>query len=227
VRRRLSTILSAVSLLLCIATAALWARSRSYYESYCVARANWGFVVHVSGGEAALEWMYVPRGEGNFCWNMDLQGQPDPISTADPNPMGATDYVRMRPDFAWLGNPNVMLPPALAWHRFSFLQSRFITTGFGESPIEFTPTAQAAPVLTAATMTFVGVGLPLWAVMLMTAVLPAAWLAAKLRRRRYRAPGQCAACGYDLRATPGRCPECGAVPRTAPLIPSPGTPGEG
>ena len=40
---------------------------------------------------------------------------------------------------------------------------------------------------------------------------PAAWLALTLRRRRRTRA--CARCGYDLRGTPHRCPECGTKPR--------------
>jgi hypothetical protein len=43
------------------------------------------------------------------------------------------------------------------------------------------------------------------------AVLPGVRLARGWRRRRGRAAGRCARCGYDLRATPGRCPECGTI----------------
>lgn len=49
------------------------------------------------------------------------------------------------------------------------------------------------------------VSVPFWFLLLGAGVGGALW-----RRKRF-GPGLCAACGYDLRATPGRCPECGAI----------------
>ena len=48
------------------------------------------------------------------------------------------------------------------------------------------------------------VSVPFWFLLLLAGAGLALW-----RRKHFRA-GLCAACGYDLRATPDRCPECGA-----------------
>jgi hypothetical protein len=56
---------------------------------------------------------------------------------------------------------------------------------------------------------------PFWSVTAATGAMPlgwtSAWLLARLRRRRRTRAGLCAACGYDLRASPHRCPECGTA----------------
>jgi hypothetical protein len=54
--------------------------------------------------------------------------------------------------------------------------------------------------------------IPYWFLIATTAIAPFVAFRRTWRRRRRRGENQCAACGYDLRATPDRCPECGTVP---------------
>ena len=52
---------------------------------------------------------------------------------------------------------------------------------------------------------------PLWVLEVALLVPPALWLRRLIRTRGRLGTGHCAACGYDLRATPERCPECGTL----------------
>ncbi|CAN5395265.1 hypothetical protein BH09PLA1_BH09PLA1_37340 [soil metagenome] len=56
------------------------------------------------------------------------------------------------------------------------------------------------------------VRIPYWLILLATGVMPVNWFRSTRTRKRRARLGQCAACGYDLRATPERCPECGTEP---------------
>jgi hypothetical protein len=59
------------------------------------------------------------------------------------------------------------------------------------------------------------VQVPFWFLLLVPGLTAASvWR----RRARIQSLGCCAACGYDLRATPERCPECGATTYSATCV---------
>ena len=53
--------------------------------------------------------------------------------------------------------------------------------------------------------------IPYWALAFPSAAAAAWAIRARRTRSAREKAGHCAACGYDLRASPGRCPECGAI----------------
>jgi hypothetical protein len=97
------------------------------------------------------------------------------------------------------------------WFTFRFAgdgRSGSIVDGMDPGPTDFAfhTGVTAQPVAQRSTTVIV----PHWAILVAASVLPAGRFVSMFRRRRARKQGTCAACGYDLRASPGRCPECGA-----------------
>ena len=82
--------------------------------------------------------------------------------------------------------------------------------GFEHSKLDFGSTLGQAKYADQVMLRF-----PLWLPFCIFAILPttiiARWVAVRLPRLWRTPAGRCAACGYDLRATPGRCPECGTT----------------
>jgi hypothetical protein len=64
-------------------------------------------------------------------------------------------------------------------------------------------------------------GVPLWQLLILLAALPTTQFLVALvrfgRAQQRRAAGCCPNCGYDLRATPDRCPECGMSDEISPI----------
>ena len=186
--RRLFTLLTALSLLMCLATCVLWLRSRShndYVGRYHAdaARLKWS-MWHASSDGGTLS---LVHGWMTFASRGLLE-----------------DYAQnYRPVEGWFGGAaeSNRRAPRSFWERLGFSRRatlRSPTGGYG-------------------TASFYGwVEFPHWLPASAAAALPAARVWRRWRTRRRLRVGVCPACGYDLRATPGRCPECGTPAGTAP-----------
>lgn len=189
-RRKFVSFIAAVSLLLCLATAALWVRS--HFVSEHVAHAVMSgpaWVARSSGGEVYIDhrsrWEYA----GGWSWG---RRQIPPSS----GPLAA-EYQQHNSGFRFLGfgifggtkftwpaqHPGVAVPANRTDPRW--WRDRYFVVSF-----------------------------PHWFAVLVFGILPVRWYR-QLRREQLKANrGRCAVCGYDLRATPDRCPECGTIPAT-------------
>ena len=180
--RRLFTLLSAASLLLCVATVVVWVRS--YWKADGVSRT--AVVARAAPGQSAGFDEHDFRGEVR-------QGQLTLVRTHWPLCSDRVETVvwqRFADD-----------PDGPAW-----------TVGFPRPDLDrFGFFVVREHVHRRSGQRATAVGLPLGSVALASAVLPFA-LSWRRRRGRESTAGRCASCGYDLRATPGRCPECGVVP---------------
>ena len=183
--RRLFTGLTTLSLLLCVAATALWARSYHVTDEFS-AHAHWG-----DGRHRLSVSVYSLRGILLLCAEHVVYSDPRDLEYRRPFPPLLTELRsypvwKFPPDRRiYTGDPSQPKP----WNRLGFSYVYGVVT----------PTHHR---LTAPHVFAAGA----------FGVAPAVWLLRWRRRRQRRGRNLCATCGYDLRATPGRCPECGASP---------------
>ncbi len=191
-RRWLFSALAAISLLLYVATAALWVQSYT-----CLREVTW-----------EQDWLHdasnqnPPRFRQLFlyscCGGIALQfAQGRYAGVSEPQSLAVFLHPRIRLDF---NDPRATTYAyRAAWSNQSLKERLGFYWSFGHSTY---PTMD----LRSAVIIF-----PYWLPVAIFACIPAAWLASFRRRRRAIKRGFCTTCGYDLRATPDRCPECGSV----------------
>jgi hypothetical protein len=183
--RRLFTLLSALSLLLCVAVAVLWVRSHSAGD-----KVSYGWTALPETRQVTLLG-YTNRGMLFLSrYDVRFSGPIPPGFWGDP--AGRLRWEQYRP-----------YPPSAPADRYLL---GFRATDASRS------TALSDPPGVARVERWRIVAVPLWVPLLALGIWPAArlWLWRRRRGARRLAKGLCPSCAYDLRATPGRCPECGA-----------------
>jgi hypothetical protein len=202
-KRHLLNVLTALSLLLCVAVVSAWVRSfwASENVGYAASWDEWsdaagmyatrttvetGFSAGMIRGEA---WLTHVRVEdtlgGGFWFSANPRSGPERLS----------GWYRTR------GRPRSTLASnSWDWHGAGFALRRARVQDLG------------AGIPASVTGRYAAVVIPAWFLATLTAAQPAVWVTRRLRLRRKRQrtlKGLCPRCGYDLRATPKRCPECG------------------
>ena len=178
--------LAVLSLLLCIATAALLVRSYFRWDS-------WDQFSIDPGPEYARD-IFAESDDGLLCVGRQWILQHDEGSSGiGARGFGHQEEAERPMTVTW----NFADPEGSCWSHFGMC-------------IEVTP-----PPIWRPHLHDVRVIIPIWPAVLLFSILPLVEIGYMRRRRRrnYRkSHGMCLVCGYDLRATPDRCPECGTVP---------------
>jgi hypothetical protein len=187
VKRRLATLAAVASMVLCIATVALWLRSHwrfDYVDRESVSLLTvQSWRIGSERGCFSIEF----RRDGRDDEAVDLGGISFGSFNIAAEPMGLREAVAVE---AKAGTWWPERPYSYGWfHGFGYC----IRTGHPVKALRM-------------------FWIPHWFAAVPFAILPAVRLHGMLRARRVRRDGLCPRCGYDLRATPARCPECGAVP---------------
>jgi hypothetical protein len=190
---------TAVSLVLCVATVALWVRGRWLEEQVFFARPGARMWLFSNAGDGYL---YVGAADG---WAGKREWGYSRAALGDQK-----QQARLRP-YLFGAYVNAAQATRRPLNIMTITDTVFVEFGPDGEALNLTsgkPSTGRSPPMPMRAISF-----PCWIPTAAFAVLPVGcWgprlLRRALRRRRVRRDC-CPTCGYDLRATPDRCPECG------------------
>ena len=203
--RRLLNVVTALSLLLCVAACVLWVRSYSVLDS-----GLWLRSPDTDDGSVDLTSFALSTVRGGVGVSRERHRYPAAFLRKDGFEPRAFRERVLKKSRRWAVGPAYKLPhfefdsaSPYAGSRMMRWSGRWpaVEAQWGKHPLQkFDASAQR-------------LAIPYWLVAVATIALPAGRLAPRLwrRLRPKHAPGHCRRCGYDLRATLGRCPECGSI----------------
>ena len=194
--RRLFTLFSAISLLLCVTACVLWVRSLGTVDSVTVRRERAsgsgqpGNLIAVRP-EPFYDYVEIAAYRGRVRLGM-AEVRSGPVFWRPP-PGGWDSYPAGSPQAQQVWDlpfqRNLM---DRSWRRRGFEYVAGRSRAFYYYPM-------------------IALTVPLWSLAVSAALLPAVWLVRHAKRVHASRRGLCPVCGYDLRASPERCPECGAA----------------
>ena len=206
--RRLFNLLTALSLLLCVAVAVLWVRTYWVRDQMRWATESGSYVqVNTDSG-----WVGCTLCDETGFAGLEWTGGSDPVRF----PTGALPDPAQRQRFD--------TDERILWFVKSSLDHGLVRIEDGRRLVEegLGKHDPDPPDFGGVTTPYTAYAVRICPAVVLLGVMPLARLAAAsvrvVRGRSRRSRGLCPRCAYDLRATPGRCPECGTM---APGQPSP------
>jgi hypothetical protein len=217
-QRHALNLATAASLVLCLATGALWARSHAWSERFSFVGRERGSMFVASDGDFGIYRSdLISSSRTGFFHEA---GATWPLRGAYQWQLGNSPAERQWGPFTIYAMTPPPAPPAQqvadaematrAWREVEDAPPPGDRPGLVRRSRLRAAAARAHSVLHPDTGW--GVVLPAWLPFSITALLLAARLVPawrRLRRRELARAGRCVGCGYDLRASPHRCPECG------------------
>lgn len=182
-KHRVFTILSALSLVACVASGAMWVRSNHHGDSVALLMPYHEATIFSASGGVYFEWLLLTFQQQEWRIRYGL-------GTAAPQ-----SGLRVRTDLNRVIYDET--DPERDWGKTKLM-------GFWWREHDSAWNSESPPMLSGWQ-----VGVPYWAIILLTLIAPVRSGIYWHRNRRHNLEGLCPTCGYDLRASLDRCPECG------------------